>query len=625
MYHSRVQLKPIILSICLLTSCQLFSQTVGGGGGGGLGSFVIEPIRTGSNTWKVPKYDGISWHQKIIVCNFDEGVAGFGKWYEDGLPTPGNTAPGIPTQWSSAPSYCNTGSIALTGTIKFNLYGGSGMAGQTIWVGLNSSATVSFYAWASSIHADDGLGDEAIGNGTWQDSHGKHLKKVTLDENGIGHYTVSIDAHGEASATNATMEGSVGCSMWLDPRSVSLPANFKAKPLSVTDTNSIDYMSLDGTTERTKLIHFPDGDQSVVWAKEPLGVTHTKTLTFHKADRVFNEPISTDALSLFMDGKVAYPPTAMRRYIDDSPGGWGGIRTVGQDTRDIDFSALFAGATDEAMRPTIASVTYNSASNSATLNGVYGSVGVTVPIKVDCVLKDQVPIVPVSTTTLGEESGTYTGAFTWSDGVKGETKWTIHNVHASDLDEEVTQARCFVPGPVTSTFKSATDWTSSDDAEIVDQPGHQDTAMLTNGAVGGAMIYLAATDALCPAVGVILSIIDCGLGSYLDSTSIYGRVSRTVNVETDQWWTMDNYDSLKLVDLSATSFEELLDESDWMLCAAPNATLHVQSRNLYDTEGFRSRGKGGYWDAPTLNSAGRNYQRWYHFKYNPPLTNGGPG
>ena len=461
-------------------------------------------------------------------------------------------------------------------------------------------------------------------------SHGAHLRKVSINEQGEGEWTVSMKAKSVGTGSQYSYTVSTGANLARDPRSISLPTMYKKKPGEANVWYPQSYMALDGE-------FLSNGGQPYGWVPkkkvEPFGITYTT------ATREVIEPVSTDALSLKLSAKLALPPAVIKgewQYVwVDGPGGGHFVHQwvkVGNREKDFSFGAAFAGC-DYTMRPVQKAGTHDSASRSETQwFGDEGSLWIS-STKLADTLDYFSPIAPGDPARIqGDSSGSFKAKFSFNDGVTAEAEATLVYFPSVISSEAQTMPFCFKPNlSVADVFTFGTSWSNSEniDASVPGSGanGYQDQVMLANGIV--SVLALTAAAAGWPELAIPLSAMEILGSSALDSSHDFGATTRSLNrwtpsspTDTGEFWSVTG---LPNIYPSTESWLTAVKASRWRVICAPYSKLTLHARDFYDTTGFVKRAPAHFWETKGAGQCGNDWKKWYIFEYTDPQGSTGGG
>jgi hypothetical protein len=531
------------------------------------------------------------------------------KWYRDGQLLAPGFHPGIPHGWSQAPPG-STGYAEGKLTKKFKIKIPVTESVRTIWVKVTSTAEVT--GWGSGSRtctASNGQGDEALDNGAEVTSSGSHLRKVNLNANGEGEWTVTMSGKSVGVGTSYNFGGGLGASLVRDPRVISLPLVFKKKETpEVTEPVDIE-------SAYQKLVDHPLTHLGSVYANIPKGQSFPIHFTFGQAEREVVHPESTDALSLKMDAKIAFPVQPIVWQYNES-GGVTGL--TGTAYRDVSWFAEYLGS-PAGSTPVWFSATHNGVLNANASEASAGSISAVSHLLVDSLVRRAYQHKrPTSKVDSGDTSGSFNAKFSWFDGVDGtaEVKFTYAHVTES-VAKHHPKEQVFPSTASVLTFYSPVvpGWQTDDDYSATVLPGYQNDLMALNVGIGvtGALMGFFCPEAVVTIM--MISAIESGIGGLLDSTSEYGKVSRLFQRrDNERFWKLDNVGSLTRDMFDGAEWSAIVPTCKWRLEAAAYHSVVYHVRDIYNESGFLKRGASPEWSAPALEDT-TNISRFYHYWY----------
>ena len=591
---------------------QAQSQVSSGGGGSNSTAPTITKIRTGIDTRQYPAQRQVpgqndpnvkEWYSRTVKHNFD-----LDTWYIDDVALPSGQSASIPNGWSGSPNSMSA-SVSRTGMYMFFIqYPQSAQPyPKSVWTSVNSYAQVAVSP-PSSCEANDGQGDTSSGSGSSDaNSHGTHLRKVSINNDGAGVWTVSVNLAGQTGqSSTGSFESSIGSDLTLDPRSIWTQAGQKKHDLSTTSTYSVNYLTLD------------DG-QAVANGVVPTSSTHTISVDYANTEAVPNILLSTSSMSL--TGTVLWGIDGSYYTMDYG-------NTYGHMSIDLVQFSGFAGATDNTMQPTTITSTFAGDSASKTSWESVDQLQNTHRMKTYYVYTDktQTPIVK-EVYDMESNSGSYSSNFSWQDGLVGEVDILISFKHRA---EPVTSKNVSGVYPVTtdlnSLFADAMPGYVPSDAygSMKASPARNDLA-----AIAGAMAFVSIFPHISITAHIVVALMECSLTYALESTYLESEYhTKIVRGVAEAYWTIDNWGDFNVPPgKDASYFHSRCGE--WRMTLARDNYLEAKVLDLYDANGYYGRqGAPGWKNEPIKpgddsgapgegGESGNLLQgvRWYHYRY----------
>ncbi len=592
-----------------------------GGGAGGVGpppgGATITAEENLVEVWTYPVLDLGVWRQRTVAHTKDP-ISGE-QWLVDGNILPSNQAPAIPTGWQQAPPG-SSGYAQTTLTTKFKIKLPIEDAGKKIWVKVSSNAVaIGSGTGSRALSASNGQGDDPLDSGEEMESHGAHLRKVSINDQGEGEWTVTTKAKSTGTGSSYYYGVSSGASLAQDPRSISLPTLYKKKETPNVNTH------VDVEDAYQRLIDHPLTFLGSVYANIPKGQSYPIHFAYTQAEREVIEPVSTDALSLKMEATIGFPVQLVLTRIDST-----GVlsTTTGTPYRDVSWFAAYAGS-PFGSTPIWMTATHNGVVNINATEAPAGLISATSHLLVDAENRWESPYArPSFNITRGESSGTFAAKFDWFDGVDGkaEVKFTYSSI-TNSVEKREKKTSVFPGGTSVLTFFQSVvpAWQTQVSYNTEVLPGYQNHLATLNVALGVGSAALAVFQ---PEIGwpmLVIAAAESGLGGYLDTSSDYGKVEVPFHKNTtSRFWKLDNVGELTAEQFDGNPgdsdlWTSILDQCEWRLEVAPYFTYLHHVRDIYNESGFVNRGASPEWTQPAYNDTAQLVY-FYHFKY---VTTGG--
>ena len=562
--------------IVVAIACSSYAQIIPGGGGGG-GGWTVDKIRHGTDSWQIPIYVGNTLTTKKIELRWDEGTPNVGKWYvgegENSLVVVTNPPP-IPRGWYSMPP-TSSGSHSCTGSYEFIVHRPAGNTLKSVWISVNSSAAVSAYNGPNdpypTLSVSNGQGDPVSSDPWSKTTSGKHLKRLSINDQGLGNLTISINASLSATGSNVTIEGSVTGDVAKDPRSISVPDSYDVEDLSVMDT-------FIGFYEKYHKLDAPNGVLPVLDIDLPVSIS------YNKAKRVLIEPDYSSNLSVVANYKAGVPP---QEWVQISSGPFSFMTIAGSRTSPMSSSASYSGANGSE---TITwSSSYNESSNSGSSVKTSDTASLSSQVEADGAhiidyVRNQSAVRDVYHLAL-KASGNFSSIFSFQDGLKGDAKITYSYKPKEDQVSKKTEKNAVFP-PSKHQFVQVMPWYNASD-----QYTSQNSSVPDFLSIGSFALIIASEFRAVLPLKTLFSLAAAGLGSYLDSslnspsTVLYNRdrsLSQYWKIDINDWQILYPYDKVTVAGLC----------NEWKLEIAPHYNISFYVMDEYLNDGFSQRRMG---------------------------------
>lgn len=431
-------------------------------------------------------------------------------------------------------------------------------------------------------------------------SSGKHLRKVSVGQDGLGTFTVSVHANANATGSNVTIAGHVSAGLSPDPRSVGIASSYEA--LDLSDMQNYygyycKYHGVRGPGGNFPVLDFPSVSQS-----------------YNKASRVPSPINYSDNVTLSATYFRGLEPSVWYQRTTYSLGGYSTITVSGKRTTDISSYATSSGDVGLGI------VSWHGSHNETSSSGFGSSTDQIVSTvdtdgvhHVQTVYGDSTPTTDSFEPYAHKTSGNFGAKFTFSsDCMVAEAKINYTYKPKEDPVTKLMEVNG-LPGDKTD-FQTLVGWYSAgDDAIIWDLELEDRLAM-----EAFSMEVIATLTEETP-ISTLFSIVAAGLGESLH-TSLISRSTKTISRSLAYYWKID-IDNWQLLYPGESDTSVALKCNEWMCGVAPDYKLAFHVVNEYGDDGFVQRRMGCQQTCLTKPGDIPTGDRYYHYR----IAGGGGG